>query len=243
VGLTEVAAEGVHWLTLDRPERLNAFTASDYRELRLAFDRAIADTAIRAIVITGAGRAFSVGADRSLLDGTATDQKEAGPEFMALLEVIGSCNKPIIAAVNGMAVGFGCTMLLYCDLVMMGESARLRLPFTALGIVPEAGSSALMPSRARWSDTMWAMLSSEWIDSHTAYTMGLAWRVVPDSELMASAGDAASTIAALDTSAVAATKRLLIAGRSDVARAAGNREIAELGRLLAAQAAAARDDS
>jgi enoyl-CoA hydratase/carnithine racemase len=237
LGLIEETRDGVAWLMFDRPDKLNAFTVADYRELRLGIERAVADRSVRAIVLSGTGRAFSVGADRSLLDGTAADMANAGSEFSALLEAIGDCAKPIFAAVNGLAVGFGCTLLLYCDLVVISESARLRLPFTALGIVPEAGSSSLMATRARWSDTVWAMLSSEWIDAQAAHEMGLVWQVVRDTELITTVGDAAAKIAALDPAAVAATKRLLIAGRAEMARAATQRELAELGSLLSRGAA------
>jgi enoyl-CoA hydratase/carnithine racemase len=232
--LSSTASAGVRSLTFERPERLNSFTVADYSDLRAAIEQATDDASIRAIVLTGTGRAFSAGADRSLLDGTAgaRDQDRAGAEFDALLDAFGNCNKPLIAAVNGMAVGFGCTLLFYCDVVIVGQGARLRLPFTALGIVPEAGSSALMATRARWSDTVWSMLSSEWIDADAAHEMGLAWRVVPDSELVSVAAQAAATIAALDPLAVSATKRLLVAGRTDVARAARQRELDELGRLF-----------
>jgi enoyl-CoA hydratase/carnithine racemase len=224
---------GTDWLTFNRPERLNAFTGADYRDLRVGIERASTDNATRVIVLTGAGRAFSAGADRSLVDGTAHPDELtlAGDEFNALLETVDRCDKPIIAAVNGVAVGIGCTILLHCDLVLMAESARARLPFTSLGIVPEAGSSTLLPARARWGDTMWAMLSSEWIDASTALAMGLVWRVVADNQLLEDTERAAATIAALDPAAVAATKRLLIAGRADVIRAAMDRERAAMQTL------------
>ncbi len=226
--------DGTTWLTLDRPEALNAFTVTGYRDLRLAVERATGDHATRVIVLTGRGRAFSAGADRSLLDGTADadGRATAGAEFDGMLDAFGRCEKPILAAVNGLAVGIGCTLLLHCDLVLLAASARLRLPFTALGIVPEAGSSALLPARVRWSDAVWALLSSEWIDAPAALAMGLAWRMVDDDALLTEAATAAATIAAQDPAAVAATKRLLGAGRADVVRAAMAREQAEMGRLL-----------
>jgi enoyl-CoA hydratase/carnithine racemase len=137
----------------------------------------------------------------------------------------------VLAAVNGLGVGIGCTLLLHCDLVVLAESARLRLPFTALGIVPEAGSSVLLPAQARWADALWAMLSSEWIDSSAALAMGIAWRVVPDNELVSHADHVAKDLANLDPAAVAATKRLLIAGRIDLVRAAMDREVEEMEAL------------
>jgi enoyl-CoA hydratase/carnithine racemase len=223
----------VAWLTFDRPERLNAFTGTGYQELRVALQRLARDDAARAVVLTGRGRAFSAGADRSLLDAASpkAERQRAGDEFFQLLDVLGAFQKPLLAAVNGVAVGFGCTLLLYCDLVLIAETARLRFPFTALGIVPEAGSSALLPMRMRWADAMWAMLSSEWIDAAAAFQTGLAWRVVPDAELVEHVSSAAALISTHDADAVAATKRLMIGGRRNAALDAINRELAEMEAL------------
>ena len=219
------------WLTLRRPDRLNAFTGAMQHDLRVAVERAGEEPGVRAVVLTGEGRAFSVGADRSLLDGTAdpADRELAGEEFPLLLEAVGTSPTPVLAAVNGLAVGLGTTILLHCDVVLVGASARLRFPFTAMGIVPEAGSSALLPPNPR---ARWAMLSSEWIDADAAVAMDLALRAVPDDELVAEVQRAAEVLAALDPAGVAATKRLLIDGRTDAVRAAMAREHVEMGRLL-----------
>jgi enoyl-CoA hydratase/carnithine racemase len=226
---------GVTWLTFDRPERLNAFDGAGYRELRVALERAAADPETRAVVLTGNGRAFSAGADRSLVDGTASagDVALAAEEFDAMLAAFTRCDTPVIAAVNGLAVGIGATMLLHCDLVLMAESARLRLPFTALGVVPEAGSTALLPARARFGDAAWALYSSAWIDAPDAMATGFAWRVVPDAQLLDEAEAVAAAIVANDPAAVAATKRLLLAGRAEVVRAAMDRELAAMRALRA----------
>ncbi len=228
----------VRWLTFDQPERLNAFKVADERDLAEAVERAMADPAVRCIVMTGNGRAFSAGADRSLVDGTAPEEERAtaGEVFARLLKALRDCEKPLLAAVNDLAVGLGSTMLLYCDLVLAARSARFRFPFTALGLVPEAGSSVLLPARARWDDTAWALLSSEWIDAEAACRMGLVWRVVPDDSLLDETSQTASAIAALDPDAVSATKRLLTAGRADAARLATDRELAEMGRLVGRRA-------
>lgn len=232
--LHERVDKHVTWLTFDRPERLNSFTAADYRALRLALAAATAAGGIRAIVLTGRGRAFSAGADRSLLEGTATAEQraEAGREFTGLLEVLRNCEKPLLAAVNGLAVGIGCTMLLYCDLVLAADSARFRLPFTALGIVPEAGSSALLPARGRWGDVAWATLSSEWLDAEEARALGLVWRTVPEDALVEQTAAAADAVAAHDPASVQATKRLLTSGRAEAARLAVEREGAEMLHLF-----------
>ena len=236
--ISEQREGAVAWLIFDRPERLNAFTANGYREFRLALERCGTDDLIRAVVVTGRGRAFSVGAHRSLLDPCSADadRDRAGEEFTLLLEALAQFAKPLFAAVNGLAVGFDATMLMYCDVVLLAETARLRMPFTELGIVPEAGSSTLLPSRVRWADAMWSVLSSEWIDAAQAYRMGLAWRVEPDAELHHRAATAAATVAALDPHAVAATKRLMTAGRADAARQAIARELHELRALTFRQA-------
>ena len=235
--LHEQLQDRARWLTFGRPDRLNSFTGADYADLRVAIEAATADVATRAIVLTGTGRAFSVGADRSLLDGTATadDRARAGVEFTAMLDALGRCDKPVVAAVNGLAVGIGCTILLHCDLVLVAESARLRLPFTALGLVPEAASSVLLPARARWGDVAWALLSSDWIDAQTAVDMGIAWRLVPDEALVEEARSAVAAITVHDPATVAATKRLLTAGRAALVRDAMAREHAEFAALLDGQ--------
>jgi enoyl-CoA hydratase/carnithine racemase len=153
-------------------------------------------------------------------------------EFGRLLETLGSFRKPLIGAVNGLAVGFGATLLAYCDLVLMAENAQLRFPFTELGIVPEAGSSTLLYGRGHDADLTWAMLASAWIDAPTAMTMGLVWRVLPDDRLAEMTAHAASTLAALNPASVMATKRLLTAGRADNARAAIDRELHEMSALF-----------
>jgi enoyl-CoA hydratase/carnithine racemase len=223
----------VLWLTFARPEKLNAFKVSDQRDLRMALEEGVADPETRVVVLAAEGRAFSAGADRSLLDGSAPPEERDGAaeEFTRLISVLRDCEKPLLAAVNGLAVGIGCTMLLYCDFVVAGESARFRLPFTTLGLAPEAGSSFLLPARARWDEAMWAMLSSEWIESGPAREMGLAWRVVADSVLLEETGRVAAALAALPPESVMATKRVMTAGRADAARAAFEREMVEMGRL------------
>lgn len=226
--------DGVTWVTFDRPDRLNSFTADDYRDLRLALDRLRADPATRVVVLTGRGRAFSAGADRSLLSGTAGDDETHGAaeEFDRLVASLAEFDKPLFAAVNGLAVGIGATMLLYCDVVIAAQSARFRLPFTNLGLVPEAGSSVLLPSRMRWADVMWWVLSSEWFDADEAARAGLVWRVVADQDLAAVASDAAQHVAAQNPAALRASKRVLTTGRAGLVKAALARELDEMSRLF-----------
>ncbi len=231
--ISERCTDGVAWLTFDRPERLNSFTADDYRDLHLALSRLRDDDDARVVVLTGHGRAFSVGADRSLLTGAGgEDAHDAGVQFDQLLTELSGFDKPLIAAVNGLAVGFGATLLLYCDVVVAAVSARFRFPFTSLGLVPEAGSTALLPTRMRWADAMWSVLSSEWIDAEEAARAGLVWRVVADADLPAAASDAAQRIAAQNPAAVRASKQLLTAGRADLVKAAAARELQAMATLF-----------
>lgn len=225
----------VVWLTFQHPERLNSFTADAYRDLHLALARLDADPQVHVVVLTGTGRAFSAGADRSLLtrDGDRTDQQRAGMEFDRLLEALAGFEKPLFAAVNGLAVGFGATLLLYCDVVIAAAGARFRFPFTSLGLVPEAGSSVLLPARMRWADAMWSVLSSEWLDAVDAERAGLVWRVVADEELAAATTSAAHQVAAQNPNAVRESKRLLTAGRAQAVKAAVACELAAIATLFA----------
>lgn len=227
----------VRWLHFDRPDKLNAFTVEAYRDLCDELHAVVDDSDVHVVVLTGEGRAFSAGADRSLLGGsdgadTTDTELDAGEEFERLVMTLATYPKPLVAAVNGFAVGVGCTMLLHCDFVVAARSARLRLPFTSMGIVPEAASSVLLPTRVRWDEAMWAVLSSEWIEAERAQQIGLVWRVVDDNALADEATAVATTLADLDPDAVAATKALLVAGREDAVRAAHQRELAAMGALM-----------
>ena len=237
--------DAVCTITFDRPETLNAFTIAGYEALTTALAHAATDSAVRVVVLTGQGRAFSAGADRSLIDGSASTEEltRASGVFEHFLETLAAFPKPVFAAVNGLAVGVGATMLLHCDLVVMAESARLRFPFTALGLVPEAGSSALLPERTRTPDAIWALLSSEWIDADAAHSMGFAWQVVPDAELPDAVHTAALTLATLDPASMAATKRLVTVARTERVRAAHAREYAEMAALRDARSERSDDQA
>lgn len=231
---------GVARLTFERPDHLNAFTAAGYEQLGEAIAAASRAPDVGCIVLTGTGRAFSAGADRSLFEESNDPEARITIErsFTALLDSLLACDTPIVAAVNGVAVGIGCTILLHCDLVLAAESARFRLPFTSLGTVPEAGSTVLLHTLSRRPDVTWAALSGEWFDSAAALAMGLVWRVVPDPELEAAAGETAAALATLDRDAVAATKRLLVAGRAALVRDAIDRELAAARGLYGREATA-----
>jgi len=227
--------DGVCWHTFDRQDRLGTFAAEDYRGLHAFLSDCSTDDSVRVAVLTGTGCAFLIGADcsrREAGSGDRPDRRHAGDESGELLRVLATFDKPLLAAVNGVAVGFGAALLLYCDVVLMAESSRLRLPLAAMGVVPEAAGSVRSAPRTRWSDAARTTLSSEWIDASSAVQMGLAWRSVLDSDLDREATETAGRIAALDSVSVRAAKRAMTAGRARGAMSAWVRETDEFRRLL-----------
>jgi len=221
----------VRTLTLNRPSRLNAFTADSYRSLARLLVEADGDALIRVVLLRGAGRAFSSGVDLHALHERPEAGGELGETFDELLDVLVSLQKPLVGAVHGAAVGFGATILLHCDLVLVADDARLRFPFTSLHTAPEAGSSLLLPSLAGPQRAAELLFTSRWIDAPDAVEAGIALRRCAPERLAAEAMELATTVAAQPPDAVAAAKRLLRAGRSDAVRAAMDRERVEARRL------------
>jgi len=181
----------VRLLTLDRPEALNAFDNALYDATAAALNEAAADDEVAVVVITGSGRAFSAGQDlvemAELAAGMGIPGPEAEPEslkgvvsgFPGLLDALQSFPKPLMAAVNGLGLGIGFTMLAHCDLVLIAEGARLKTPFTSLGVAPEAASSLLFPVRMGWQQAARVLFTSDWISAAEAVELGIALRVCP----------------------------------------------------------------
>ena len=220
----EETRDGVLLLTLNRPQRRNAFNDQQYDDVRTALAEAQEDADVRVVVITGAGGAFSAGQD--------IDEMGSGRGFTPFVDQLCVFDKPLIAAVNGVAVGIGLTMLPHCDLVYVGESARLRAPFTALGLVCEAGSSLLLPLVIGAQRAAELLFTAQWIDAEQAVDLGLAARLFPDQELLPAALATAREIAAQPPTAVQQTKRLLLATRLEALHAARAREDAVQARRL-----------
>jgi len=219
----EEIRDGVALLTLNRPQRRNAFNDQQYDDLRDALGSAQADAQVCVAVVTGASGAFSAGQDLSEIGKPpVNDGKPHG--FIPFIDQLSTFDKPLIAAVNGVAVGVGVTMLLHCDIVYLAAGARLRLPFVALGIVPEAGSTFLLPEVVGPQRAAELFFTAGWIDAQQAVGLGLAARAVPDAELRATALSTAAAMAAQPLGALRDTKRLLRAARVDAVRAARSRE-------------------
>ncbi len=227
--------DGYRELTFDRPDALNAFDQDLWYAAAEALDEAATDDDVRCVLLTGRGRAFTAGQDlREMSDPSVFEGREPGYQrFMPSLETF---PKPLVAAVNGVAVGIGTTMLLHCDLVYVGRSARLKLPFISLGVTTEASASLLLPQVVGWQRAAELLFTEPWIDADRAVADGLAIDVVDDDDLLAVARSAAARIGGLPLEPLVATKRLMLAGRADAVAAARIRELGEfeslVGRML-----------
>jgi enoyl-CoA hydratase/carnithine racemase len=208
-------------LTLNRPAQRNAFNRRMWHDARDALRDAQDDPAVHVVVVTGAGGAFSAGQDLGEMTGGADGED---PGFGAFMDRLCIFDKPLLAAVNGVGVGIGLTLLLHCDVVYISEGARLRPPFVTLGVVPEAASSVLLPLTVGWQRAAELLFTADWIDAARAVELGLATRLCTPDELLPALRALAARIAAQPPEAVRHTKRLLLAGRSEQIRAARARE-------------------
>jgi len=228
---------GARVLTLNRPAQLNAFDQALWHGTAEALEAAAADDAVRCVLITGAGRAFSAGQDLGeMADPSIFEDQEPGYQrFMPVLEAF---PKPVVAAVNGVGVGIGLTMLLHCDLVLMARSARIKVPFLSLGVTTEASASVLMPATMGWQRAAEVLFTEPWIDADQAVADGIALRAVDDDALAEEARALARRIGDWPLGPVVETKRLLLAGRLEAVGAARVRELAAFERLVGAMMAA-----
>jgi enoyl-CoA hydratase/carnithine racemase len=230
----------VRTLTLHRPERRNAFNHEMYSELANAIASAASDANVHCVVITGGEGCFSAGQDlkelAELSSGTRPSGAPQANGFSLLLDELETFPKPLLAAVDGPAVGIGMTMLLHCDIVFVSDAARLRVPFSELGVPPEAGSSALFADRVGWQQAAELLFTSKWIDGPEAVRLGLALRVVPAAELAEATAKLAAKIASQSPVAVSTAKKLMLAARGDRASAARARENVEFAQLFSRNA-------
>src|SRR3954469_4319873 len=176
----------VRTLTLDRPEALNAFDEALYDATTEALLDAAEDPAVAVVLLTGSGRAFSAGTDLLEMHRMATDPTfERGKHgFLGLVDALAAFPKPLVCAVNGVGLGIGATVLGFADLAFMSSDARLKCPFTSLGVAPEAASSYLLPRLIGRQNAAWLLMSSEWVSAQEALQMGLVWRLCEPGELL-----------------------------------------------------------
>jgi enoyl-CoA hydratase/carnithine racemase len=194
-------------LVLDRPRRRNALTGDMYEALGRALAEAEADDSVNVVLFRGSEDTFTAGNDlEDFLERPPTGRD--APVFR-FLERVAFAAKPLVAAVNGPAIGLGTTLLLHCDLVYAGSQARFQLPFVKLGLVPEFASTYLLPLAAGHARARELLLMGEAFDANAAREAGIVTTVVADAETHARAAEAAARLAALPSAAVRATKRLL----------------------------------
>jgi enoyl-CoA hydratase/carnithine racemase len=227
-------AGAVRVVTFTRPEALNAFDTALYLAAAGALDDARADDQVRVVVLTGEGRSFSAGQDLKEMAAMAT----AGPDekivsgFPAFVDALMAFDKPLVAAVNGLAIGIGFTMLPHCDLVLVSSEARFRTPFAELGVAPEAASSYLFPLVMGPQRGAHALFTGEWMSAPDAVASGIALSMHPGDELMPAALELAGRIAGYPLASLRAIKSTITAGRHDAVVAARAREESEFARLL-----------
>lgn len=203
--------DAVAVISMNRPEKLNSFNNALRRALQAAVARAAADDAVRAVVLTGAGRGFSAGADLAAgemptpVSVIEQLEKEYGPAVLQLAEM----EKITIAAVNGFVAGIGVGFALACDLVVMGESAFIQVPFNRIGLVPDGGVCWQLVERVGHHRALELSLEAERVPAARCATLGLANRVVPDDQVLAAALEWAERITQAAPIAVRETKRVM----------------------------------
>ena len=211
-------SNGIMRVELNRPEKKNALTAAMYTRLADIFNEAAKDEETRVVLWHGAGDAFSAGNDAG--DFLKNPPGPGESPQAHLMDAFIKFEKPIVAAVQGAAVGGGTTMLTHCDLVYAGESAKFQLPFINLALVPEFGSSYSLPARIGHLRAAELFLLGEPFGASRAAELGLVTRVVPDEHLFATAMETAKKLAAKPSGALRASKRLIKQGFIDQVQAA-----------------------
>jgi len=235
---TEDPAPGVRVVAFNRPEVRNAFDTALYQEVTAALRHADADEAVGAVVLTGRGSAFTSGQDLAEMAAIATGTavEGAGQGFMGLLDTLLETSVPLLAAVNGVAVGLGFTLLAHCDLVLVDADARLRVPFAELGVPAEAASSLLFPAAMGWQRAARVLLTSDWVDAAELVELGLAVETCEPGRVLERTVALAARIAAHPRGATRAITSLMRAARREAVAEANRREQAAFATLLGAAA-------
>jgi 2-(1,2-epoxy-1,2-dihydrophenyl)acetyl-CoA isomerase len=209
-------ADGVATITLNRPDSLNAVDEAAKRELGKHIKSCRRDEAVRCVILTGAGRAFSSGQDLKELKAAYADEDHTPHlgeflrnQYNPIISNIRKMEKPVIAAVNGVAAGAGCSLALACDLRIAGESAVFVQSFVHVGLIPDSGATYFMPRLIGLARAAELAFTGEKVDARRAYEIGLVNLVIADAELMSYTNNLARKLAALPTRSIALTKRLL----------------------------------
>jgi enoyl-CoA hydratase/carnithine racemase len=222
--------DGVFIIQIDRPDKKNALLPGMYRALGDGIVAAEASAEANVILIRGTEDCFTSGNDvNSFVAGTTPTEERPSVHFMHALH---AARKPLIAAVNGLAIGIGTTLLLHCDLVYAAENSFLQLPFTRLGLCPEAGSSFLLPQQIGYRRAAELLLLGDRFDAHRGREYGIVTEVLAPGQCDAHALARAKTLAALPPNAVQTSKRLMKQSVQDVVPSVIAQELVEFGALL-----------
>jgi enoyl-CoA hydratase/carnithine racemase len=208
--MTDLVSVARHGTTVEieltRPAKKNALTSEMYAVLADAVEQAEADVSVRSVLISGAGSAFSAGNDlQDFLTGSMEDE----PPVLRFLRALSSASVPLVAAIQGPAVGIGATMLLHCEHVVAAEDAVLQFPFVSMALVPEAGSSLLLPRVTGYLRAAEILLTGKKLEATRALDLGLVSRVVPVGEQVRAAREFTDGLAGQPPAAVRLAKRLL----------------------------------
>lgn len=231
-------ANRIRILTLNRPEALNAFNEALYDAVAEALNDAADDPEVAVVLITGEGRAFSAGQDLTEMQARITDPgfTPGTHGFPGLIDALTRFPKPLICAVNGLGLGIGATILGFADLAFMSTDARLKCPFTSLGVAPEAASSYLLPRLIGRQNAAWLLMSSEWVDAAEALRMGLVWKVCEPDHLLPEAISHAEVLASKPISSLVAVKQSMSEPVRPGIAAARAREDAYFAEMMGAAA-------
>ena len=209
------AEAGIVEIRLDRTEKKNALTGAMYRMMAAALTDGLKDDSVRAFLITAAGSMFCAGND--IGDFLHVEHDPDDVPAMRFIHALMGCTKPVVAAVHGAAVGIGTTMLLHCDLVYASPEASLSVPFVAMGLVPEAGSSLLMPRLLGMQRAARMLLLGEPMGAEEALQAGLLAGIVAEPGLREHARARAGVLAAKPPEALIATRTLMRGGQDELA--------------------------
>ena len=222
--------DAVMAIEFDRPGKRNALTAGMYGAMAEALRSAAADDGVRVILFHGQEALFTAGND--LEDFIQRPPRGDDTPVFRFLHAVAEADKPLVAAVNGPAVGLGTTLLLHCDLVYAGDNARFSMPFTQLGLVPEFGSSYLLPAIAGHQRAAELLLLGEAFGPEQALAAGFVTRIVPAAHTLETAWQAATKLAALPPKSVRLTKQLMKSGHRDATLAQLEAEGAHFREML-----------
>jgi 2-(1,2-epoxy-1,2-dihydrophenyl)acetyl-CoA isomerase len=232
-----VEREGaVATVTLDRPDAMNALTRASRRALARDLRALSGDAAVRCVVLTGAGRAFCAGQDLREEDALADVDTTIRETYVPIIEALVQMPKPVIAAINGAAVGAGLSLALACDVRYLAEDAVLMMAFSNIALVPDSGGSWFLPRIVGYARAFELAATGRRVRSDEALALGLVQRVVPKDDLLPAAHELAVALAARPTLALAWTKRLLRAAEQSTLS-----DVMELEAQLQAAAVATHD--